>query len=205
MKRNKAIMSVIMSLLLVITIFCGCNSNIESTTKPTEATTVEQTTEPEVTISADVKSEAEKTKDEVENGEDIGTDEPIIAKPKDESTVVDESLIEQDAVVEQENISYDGTNTGKGKALLGACTGLTYYNQADSRWAKAPYTSSKNKTQTIKSSGCGPTSAAMVVSSSKGVILPTTMAKLFVDNGYRTKSNGTAWSAWSFVADYFNF
>lgn len=205
MKRNKSIMSVIMSLLLITSIFCGCNnSNIESTTKPTETTT-EQTTEPEVTISADVKSEAEKTKDEVENGKDIGTDEPIIAKPKDESTVVDESLIEQDAVIEQENISYDGTNTGKGKALLGACTGLTYYNQADSRWAKKTYTSSNNKTQTIKSSGCGPTSAAMVVSSSKGAILPATMAKLFVDNGYRTKSNGTAWSCWSFVADYFNF
>ena len=206
MKRNKAIMSVIMSLLLIITIFFGCNnSNIESTTKLTETTTVEQTTEPEVTLSNDVKAEAEKTKDEVEGGVDVGTDEPIIAKPKDESTVVDESLIEQDAVVEQEDISYDGTNTGKGKALLGACTGLTYYNQADSRWAKTPYTSSKNKTQTIKSSGCGPTSAAMVVSSSKGAILPATMAKLFVDNGYRTKSNGTAWSAWSFVADYFNF
>ena len=102
MKRNKSIMSVIMSLLLITSIFCGCNnSNIESTTKPTETTT-EQTTEPEVTISADVKSEAEKTKDEVENGKDIGTDEPIIAKPKDESTVVDESLIEQDAVIEQE-------------------------------------------------------------------------------------------------------
>ena len=118
MKRNKAIMSVIMSLLLIISIFCGCNnSNIKSTTEPTETTTVEQTTEPEVTISADVKSEAEKTKDEVENGKDIGTDEPIIAKPKDENSVVDESLIEQDAVIEQEDISYDGTNTGTGKAL----------------------------------------------------------------------------------------
>lgn len=206
MKRNKAIMSVIMSLLLITSIFCGCNnSNIESTTKPTETTTIEQTTEPEVTISADVKTEAEKTKDEVENGVDVGTDETIIAKPIEENTVVDESLIEQDAVVEQEDISYDGTNTGKGKALLGTCTGLTYYNQADSRWAKKPYTSSNNKTQTIKSSGCGPTSAAMIVSSSKGAILPATMAKLFVDNGYRTKSNGTAWSCWSFVADYFNF
>ena len=206
MKRNKAIMSVIMSLLLIISIFCGCNDfDINTTTtKPTETTT-EQTTEPEVTLSNDVKAEAEKTKDEVENGEDVGTDEPIIAKPKDESTVVDESLIEQDAVVEQENISYDGTNTGKGTALLGACTGLTYYNQADSRWANTPYTSSNSKTQTIKSSGCGPTSAAIVVSSSKGALLPKTMAKLFVENGYRTKSNGTAWSAWSFVADYFNF
>lgn len=206
MKRNKAIMSVIMSLLLVITIFCGCNDfDIEKSTKPIETTTVEQITEPEVTISADVKTEAKKTKDEVENGEDVGTDETIIAKPIEENTVVDESLIEQDAVIEQEDISYDGTNTGKGTVLLGTCTGLTYYNQADSRWAKKTYTSSKNKTQTIKSSGCGPTSAAMIVSSSKGAILPTTMAKLFVDNGYRTKSNGTAWSVWSFVADYFNF
>ncbi len=51
----------------------------------------------------------------------------------------------------------------------------------------------------------GPTSAAMVVTASKGTILPTTMAKLFVDNGYRTKSNGTAWSAFSFTADYFGF
>lgn len=51
----------------------------------------------------------------------------------------------------------------------------------------------------------GPTAAAIVVSSSKGAILPTTMAQLFVDNGYRTASNGTAWSAFSFVADYFDF
>ena len=42
-------------------------------------------------------------------------------------------------------------------------------------------------------------------SASKGTILPTTMAKLFVDNGYRTKSDGTAWSAFSFTADYFGF
>ena len=70
MKRNKSIMSVIMSLLLIITIFCGCNDfDIEKTTKPTETTTKVQTTEPEVTISSDVKTEAEKTKDEVENGE----------------------------------------------------------------------------------------------------------------------------------------
>ena len=45
----------------------------------------------------------------------------------------------------------------------------------------------------------------MVVSSSKGTILPTVMAELAVDNGYRTASNGTAWSYFSFVADYFDF
>lgn len=51
----------------------------------------------------------------------------------------------------------------------------------------------------------GPTSAAIVVSSSKGAILPTTMANLAVDNGYRTANNGTAWAYYSFVADYFDF
>ena len=51
----------------------------------------------------------------------------------------------------------------------------------------------------------GPTSAAMVVSSSKGTILPTTMANLAVDNGYRTAGNGTAWAYYPFVADYFGF
>lgn len=45
----------------------------------------------------------------------------------------------------------------------------------------------------------------MIVSSSKGAILPTALAKLSVDNGYRTANNGTAWSFYSFVADYFNF
>ena len=51
----------------------------------------------------------------------------------------------------------------------------------------------------------GPTSAAMVVSSSKGAILPTTMAQLAVANGYRTANSGTAWNYYSFVADYFDF
>ena len=45
----------------------------------------------------------------------------------------------------------------------------------------------------------------MVVTASKGTILPTTMAKLYVDTGYRTVNSGTAWSAFSFTADYFGF
>ena len=41
------------------------------------------------------------------------------------------------------------------------------------------YSSIENKSQTIGSSGCGPTSAAMVVSSIKGNITPDTMAELY--------------------------
>ena len=67
------------------------------------------------------------------------------------------------------------------------------------------YSNHNDKTQTIKSSGCGPTSAAMCISASKGITTPPVMAQLFNDNGMRTYSNGTAWNAWPFIADYFDF
>ena len=94
---------------------------------------------------------------------------------------------------------------GKGNKLLGKWRGLTYYSQADKRWSNKLYTSTNNRRQTMKSSGCGPTCGAMIVSSAKGEILPTTMAKIAVDNGFRTKDNGTAWNFFPFIADYFDF
>lgn len=197
----KKISKLLCCLLVILFLFVGCTSEITETTTSTtekETTTESSTTETKpVVISEEVVSMSNDTKEKVNEGKSLDTS-GMIKNP-------DESSLENDASVSQENVSYDGTSTGNGVKLLGKCTGLTYYNQGDSRWANRPYTSSGNRSQTIKSSGCGPTSAAMVVSSSKGAILPTTMAKLFVDNGYRTKSNGTAWSAWSFVADYFNF
>lgn len=201
MKRNKVI-HILLCAVMIFSMLAACSQSVPTETQ----TTVKRTTQvDEVTISPEVEKTAEKTKEIVAAGENIGSDITISASPKEETSVIDEGALESDGTVEQENIPYDGTNTGKGKSLLGKCTGLTYYSQADSRWASVVYTSSNKKSQTIKSSGCGPTCAAMVVSSSKGAITPNTMAKLFVDNGYRTKSNGTAWSVWSFVADYFNF
>ena len=163
----------------------------------------------EIIVSEETKSEVADTKNAVENGGKVETVEIAKATIKEEQEVTDEgadeSLLEADALVEQENISYNGDNAGKGLSLLGKWQGLTYYSQADSRWADKLYTSTNNKTQTMKSSACGPTSAAMVVSSAKGAILPTTMANLSVDNGYRTASSGTAWAFYPFVADYFGF
>lgn len=158
----------------------------------------------EVIVSEEAKEIIIDTKNATKDGEDISTIETIESDIA-EDEVVDEGAIEPDAQVDQENISYDGDITGNGLNLLGTYQGLTYYSQADSRWASIPYTSIGDNSQTMKSSACGPTSAAMVVSSSKGAILPTTMAQLFVSNGYRTANNGTAWSAYSFVADYFGF
>lgn len=159
----------------------------------------------EILISEETEELAIQTKEAIGQNETLETTEVIKADIEEEKEITDEGALESDAVVEQENIAYNGDITGDGLKLLGECQGPTYYSQADSRWANKPYTSTNNKTQTIKSSGCGPTSAAMIVSSSKGAILPTTMAKLFVDNGYRTANNGTAWSAYSFVADFFDF
>lgn len=181
------------------------SSTTVSQTGVSENVTQFENAEQTVTLSQDTIDMAEDTVSYVNDGEDIATDELPDSSAQEEATIEDEQAIEQDAQVEQENISYNGTNTGNGQSLLGKCSGLTYYSQADSRWASVLYTSTGNKSQTMKSSACGPTSAAMVVSSSKGAILPTTMAQLFVDNGYRTASNGTAWACWSFIADYFGF
>ncbi len=201
-------------LLCVLFLFVGCAApaiNTENTTAVSETTSVtaEETTQPEpnaeITISDEVIEFVEDTDEKVEQGEDVGTDEVIEGNIKEEQEINDEGLLETDGVVEQENISYDGTNTGKGTSLLSGAPKLTYYSQADSRWGSILYTNHGARSQTIKSSGCGPTSAAMLVASAKGIIIPPTMAQLFNDNGYRTYGNGTAWSAWPFVADFFDF
>ena len=75
-----------------------------------------------------------------------------------------------------------------------------YYNQADERWASHIYTSSGNNSQTMKSSGCGPTSAAMIISSLKEIVRPDVIADLFVQNGYRSANNGTYLKAFEFIA-----
>lgn len=86
---------------------------------------------------------------------------------------------------------------------LGPYKGLIYYSQIDNRWKNDPYTITGNPSQTIGTSGCGPTAAAMVVSSIKGIITPPQMAKLYVENGFRSKDNGTYWSAFRWTANKF--
>ena len=61
--------------------------------------------------------------------------------------------------------------------LISASSQRVYYSQIDSRWKNHPYTSIGDYSQTIGTSGCGPTSAAMVVSSIKGVVYPDKMRR----------------------------
>lgn len=68
---------------------------------------------------------------------------------------------------------------------------IPYYSQADKRWGSVSY----GKVGTIYSSGCGPTSLAMVVSGLTGrAITPDIMASWSVRNGYRIEGNGSAWA-----------
>ena len=75
-----------------------------------------------------------------------------------------------------------------------------YYNQADSRWAKHPYTSKAHPNATVKSGGCGPTCGAMVISNLLRVVYPDEMADLFKANGYRA-NDGTDPSAFYWLAN----
>lgn len=208
---KKKLLIVIACLVAVAGVFFGIympDSDINNSIDKIENKIVEEIqneNNKEIIISEETQETVDDTIEATEKGEDLSTTEIIESSEEEEIQITDEGALETDAVIEQENISYNGVNTGNGLSLLGNYQGLTYYSQADSRWANVMYSSIGNRSQTMKSSACGPTSAAIVVSSSKGTILPTTMANLFVDNGYRTSNNGTAWAAFPFVADYFNF
>ena len=120
-----------------------------------------------------------------------------------EQVVGEEQEVESEAFEEQGQIAYEGSSEYP-NVSLGNYTGLTYYNQTDSRWNNHPYTSIGDSSQTIGKSGCGPTSAAMVVTAIKGTITPDTMGDLFVQYGYRSANSGTYWSAFRWVADVFD-
>lgn len=124
-----------------------------------------------------------------------------------EQTEEDENAQEQEVESEefelQGEIAYEGSSEYP-EISLGNYTGLTYYNQTDSRWRNHMYSSTGNSAQTIGSSGCGPTSAAMIVTATKGTITPSEMGDLFVQYGYRSANNGTYWSAFRWVADVFD-
>lgn len=127
------------------------------------------------------------------------------AKIEDEKAQEEDELkLETEGFELQGEISYDGDDAKTWDITLGEKKGLTYYSQLDDRWRDKLYTVTGNKTQTIGRSGCGPTVAAMIVSSIKGEITPDEMAKLFLENGYRSPNNGTYWSAFRAVADEFN-
>lgn len=128
----------------------------------------------------------------------------IQSQTEDEEKIVsEEQAVEDEAFEQQGEIAYNGTNEYP-NITLGNYQGLTYYSQIDNRWRYKMYSSIGDSSQTIGTSGCGPTCASMVVTATKGTITPPEMCELFVKYGYRSANNGTYWSAFRFVADTFN-
>lgn len=83
---------------------------------------------------------------------------------------------------ESKGVDYSGITFSNGS------TNVIYFNQADKRWADMPY----GKTGTIGTSGCGPTSLAMVVSSLSGkTVNPVEMSEWAYKNGYCCEGNGS--------------
>lgn len=126
-----------------------------------------------------------------------------IVEQTEEQENAQEQEVESEEFELQGEIAYEGSSEYP-NISLGNYTGLTYYNQTDSRWASHQYSSVGDSSQTIGTSGCGPTSAAMVVTAIKGTITPPEMGDLFVQYGYRSANSGTYWSAFRWVADVFD-
>ncbi len=135
--------------------------------------------------------------------EELPTTEITEQTEEQEQEVGAEQEVESEEFELQGEIAYEGSSEYP-QVLLGNYTGLTYYNQIDSRWANHQYSSIGDSEQTIGTSGCGPTSAAMVVTAIKGTITPPEMGDLFVQYGYRSANSGTYWSAFRWVADVFD-
>ena len=129
------------------------------------------------------------------------TEIPNLTETDEQSLEVQET--ESEGFEEQGIIAYNGAEKTP-NIQLGEYAGLTYYSQLDNRWRYNMYSSVGDGSQTIGTSGCGPTSSAMIVSSIKGNITPDTMANLYTQYGYRSANQGTYWSAFKWTADIFN-
>ena len=129
------------------------------------------------------------------------TEIPQLTENDEQSLEVQE--VENEGFEEQGLVAYEGSEKTP-NVQVGEYAGLTYYSQLDNRWKNQMYSSVGNSTQTIGTSGCGPTSSAMVVSSIKGNITPNEMANLYMQYGYRSANQGTYWSAFKWTADVFN-
>ena len=134
---------------------------------------------------------------------DLPTTEIQVQTEEQEKAVAGEQTVEDEKFEQQGEIAYNGTSEYP-NVTLGNYQGLTYYSQIDNRWRYKMYSSVGDSSQTIGTSGCGPTCASMVVTATKGTITPPEMCDLFVKYGYRSANNGTYWSAFRFVADTFN-
>lgn len=79
-----------------------------------------------------------------------------------------------------------------------------YYSQKDSMWKNIMFSNHNDQNQTIGSSGCGATSFAMIAATwIDHRITPVDVAKVILDNGYRTYNSGVDWGFFKFAGSYY--
>ena len=193
MNKNKKILVIIVAIIIgILSGLCFYNVNKDSSTEEIVGSAVNEI--------KDYITTYNMTQEEIEK---LPSAEITEQAAEQEAEVSSEQEVESEEFELQGEIAYNGT-TEYPNISLGNYVGLTYYNQTDSRWNNHPYTSVGDYSQTIGTSGCGPTSAAIVVTAIKGTIAPPEMGDLFVQYGYRSANNGTYWSAFRWVADVFD-
>ena len=120
----------------------------------------------------------------------------------------EENSLEVEKFIEENPEMISGITRSSEELVIGNSQVINkpvYYSQIDSRWKNIPYTSTGNPNQTIGSSGCGPTSAAMIVAGLRDSdVTPVTLADLYVKNGFRSPSDGTYSSAFKWTANRYN-
>ena len=193
MKKNKrfeTILAVVMMVVILFVVFAFGDD------KEQQKEVVEQVRD----IITDMVT-YEMSKEEIDN---LASTEIKEQTEEQEKEVSKEQEVESEGFELQGEIAYEGDKATTWNIELGDYKGLTYYSQIDSRWSNKMYSSIGNRNQTIGTSGCGPTSASMIVTACKGSITPDKMSDIFVKYGYRSSNNGTYWSAFRAVADEFN-
>lgn len=79
------------------------------------------------------------------------------------------------------------------------------FMQGDSKWGTELYSATNNHSQTIATSGCGPTAMAMVLNYYiDNEITPLQTAKYALENNYRTCNSGTSWAYFGDIAEKYN-
>lgn len=87
--------------------------------------------------------------------------------------------------------SSNSASIGNSGGVVGdKANNFPYYMQSDPKWGSVPY----GKSGTISSSGCGPTSMAMVLKSYGQNVTPVDTAAWSQKHGYRVEGSGTSWN-----------
>lgn len=125
-------------------------------------------------------------------------------RPTDQSTEVQDKRYVYSKTIYD---TYANKTTSSNTSSSNSNSNITYrdkpvsYLQWDSRWGSIMYSNHGDTGQTIGTSGCGPTCAAMVVATlADSSVTPENAAAYSIKNGYRTYNNGTSWG---FFKPYF--